>query len=119
MTEKIANKKKTTKKPRSTGLDPRRGYEENWEMVTFLGFSWEEAKSYKGQERIFLLEKAEENKIQFLKRQKQEEEQRMAQERQMAAMQQQMQQQQMQQMPPPQNPYAQQPPQGIFPPPPQ
>ena len=100
MTEKIANKKKTprktTRKTRNS-LDPRRSLEETWEMVTFLGFTWEEAKTYKGAERLFLLEKAEENKIEYLKRQKEEEERRVAQERQMMAMQQQMQQQQAQQ----------------------
>ena len=123
MTTKAANKtSKRRTNVQKVHETKSKKLEQSWELVTFLGFAWEEAKKYKGAELACLLEKAEESKVEFLKRQKREEEEKLnrdryisqMQQQQQAAMQQQQQaamQQQMQQ-----NPYQQQvPPQGLPP----
>jgi len=124
MTTKAANKKtkRASTKVQKVHESRSKNLDQCWELVTFLGFPWEEAKKYKGAELVFLLEKAEENKVEFLKRQKREEEERLNRERYVAQMQQQQQQafQQQQQAQMQQqmqgNPYQQQqPPQGLPP----
>ena len=36
--------------------------DENWEMMVFLNFSWEDANNIEGEDRGYLLKKAEETK---------------------------------------------------------
>jgi hypothetical protein len=67
--------------------------EENWHLMVFCGMPWAEVKELGGDDREFLLKKADEGKLEVLKRKKESAEQQMAQ--QQAVMQQQQQQQAM------------------------
>ena len=67
--------------------------DESWELVTFLNFTWTEASAIKGKDREYLLNKAEEVKLEVLRRRKLEMEQ--AEREEMMRQQQQAQQQQM------------------------
>ena len=67
--------------------------DENWELVTFLNFTWSEATSVKGADRKYLLNKSEEVKLEVLRRRKLEMEQ--AEREEMMRQQQQAQQQHM------------------------
>jgi len=73
--------------------------DENWELVTFLNFSWFDADKVGEDDREYLLRKAEEIKLEVLRRRKaeMEEMERRKQEQQQQMQQQQMQQQMMQQ----------------------
>ena len=42
--------------------------EENWEMMTLLGMRWEDAGKVKGEDREFLLARANEIKVDLMKR---------------------------------------------------
>ena len=85
--------------------------DENWELVTFLNFTWDDANKVDGDDRAYLLSKAEEVKLEVLRRRKlemEEERRKQAQEQQ-----QQMLMQQQQGYPPtPQTQQPQQPWQG-------
>ena len=93
--------------------------DENWEMVTFLNFPWQDADKIDAEDRSYLLNKAEEIKLEVLRRRKTEmeemERQKQQQQQQGQLMQQQQQmlnaQQQGQQPQPPQ-PTQGQPPWG-------
>mgnify|MGYP001329375649 CR=1 FL=1 len=77
--------------------------EENWQLMVFCNMPWEEAAKIQGDDREFLLQKAEEGKLEVLKRKKEAAEQQLQQQQAQQAMiqQQQLAQQQamMQQMP--------------------
>ena len=65
--------------------------EENWEMMVFLNFSWKEADEVEGEDRGFLLEKAEETKFNVLTQKKEMAEQQEQHRQRMAAASQQQQ----------------------------
>jgi len=46
--------------------------EENWELMTVLGFPWQDCAKIKGQDRTFLLQKAVEIKEQVMQQQQAE-----------------------------------------------
>ena len=46
--------------------------EENWEMMTLLGMRWEDAGKVEGDDREFLLARANEIKVDLMKRREQE-----------------------------------------------
>ena len=50
--------------------EPMSHRDENWELVTFLNFSWKDAAGIDGEDRDFLLRKAEEIKLEVLRRRK-------------------------------------------------
>lgn len=84
--------------------------EENWHLMVFCGMPWQDAAKVEGDDREFLLKKAEEGKLEVLKRKKEAAEEQMKQEQAMLQMQQQMQQQQQAaQMMPSQMPHQQNP----------
>ncbi len=51
-------------------------YEQSWELVAWLGIAWEYAHKTTGEERDFLLAKASEAKLDYLKKEKAETERR-------------------------------------------
>lgn len=55
---------------------PNPELEKSWEITAWLGIPWEYAHQTKGDEREFLLSKASESKLDFLKNQKAETEKR-------------------------------------------
>tara|TARA_Y100001934_G_scaffold184227_1_gene217676 strand:- start:1391 stop:1801 length:411 start_codon:yes stop_codon:yes gene_type:complete len=86
--------------------------DENWELVTFLNFTWDDANKVDGDDRAYLLSKAEEVKLEVLRRRKLEMEE-VERRKQAQEQQQQMLMQQQQGYPPtPQTQQPQQPWQG-------
>ena len=85
--------------------------EENWHLMVFCGMPWAEVKELEGDDREFLLKKADDGKLEILKRKKESAEEQMAQQQAIMQQQQQamMQQQQMTQQRPPQQQMQQQP----------
>ena len=88
----------TAEKPQ----EPMSHRDENWELVTFLNFSWSDADSVEGEDREYLLAKAEEVKLEVLRRRKLEmeeyERRKQGQQQELQMHQQQMAAQQQQQM---------------------
>ena len=46
--------------------------EENWELMTLLGMVWKDAKNLEGEDRTYLLARANEIKVDLMKRREQE-----------------------------------------------
>tara|TARA_Y100000310_G_C20319343_1_gene639992 strand:- start:270 stop:476 length:207 start_codon:yes stop_codon:yes gene_type:complete len=46
--------------------------EENWELMTLLGVRWNDAKELEGEDRTYLLARANEIKVDLMKRREQE-----------------------------------------------
>ena len=46
--------------------------EENWEMMTLLGLRWDEAAKIEGDDRLFLLTRANEIKVDLMNRREQQ-----------------------------------------------
>lgn len=67
--------------------------EENWHLMVFCGMPWQDAKKVEGNDREFLLKKADEGKLEVLKRKKEAAEEQMQQQQAMLQMQQMQQQQ--------------------------
>ena len=65
-TTEVKEKTKIDETPQMSRQD------ENWELVTFLNFPWQDADKIDGEDRDYLLNKAEEIKLEVLRRRKSE-----------------------------------------------